>query len=135
MRQRQLTVGSNGTKALRGCGQRILWLMMAAVFLLGQGAVQAVAQFSGPSLTASTSVNLPMPPTTDPGILYPGPRELRLEHGDLISVHLYGIVDFQPVVRVSLDGDIQLPLVGLIHVQGLSLHEVENLIAERLVSA
>src|SRR5580698_9183935 len=108
MRQRQPIVGSDGASGASRFEHRIFWLAMAALLILCQGAAPALAQFSGPSLTASTSVNLPMPPTTDPAILYPGPRELRLERGDVITVHLYGITDYQPIVRVSLEGDIQL---------------------------
>jgi polysaccharide biosynthesis/export protein len=78
---------------------------------------------------------LPMKPTTDPAILYPGPREIHLEHGDLLTVHVYGTSDYLPTARVSLDGSVQLPLIGIVHVAGLSLHEAQDLIAERLIAA
>ena len=103
--------------------------------LLWQCAGSALAQFTGPSLGSSASVNLPMKPTTDPAILYPGPRDIHLEHGDLITVHLYGPSDYLPTARVSLDGSVQLPLVGIVHVEGLSLHEAQDLIAARLTAA
>jgi polysaccharide biosynthesis/export protein len=137
MRQRQLMLRASLTirKIQRG-GDRRGWLaMVAALLLLWQFSGTAQAQFSGPSLGASTSVNLPMAPTTDPAILYPPSREIRLEHGDLIVVHLFGTSDYAPTVRLSLDGSVQLPLVGLIHLEGLSLHEAQDLIAERLTSA
>jgi polysaccharide export outer membrane protein len=111
------------------------WPVVLTFLLLCHCTGSAWAQFTGPSLGSSASVNLPMPPTTDQAILYPGPREIHLEHGDLITVHLYGTLDYAPTVRVSLDGSIQLPLIGLVHVEGLSLHEAQDLIAERLSSA
>jgi len=111
------------------------WLVVMTFLLLCHCTGTALAQFTGPSLGSSASVNLPMPPTTDQAILYPGPREIHLEHGDLITVHLYGTVDYAPTVRVSLDGSIQLPLIGLVHVEGLSLHEAQDLIAQRLTNA
>jgi polysaccharide biosynthesis/export protein len=111
------------------------WPVVMTFLLLCHCTGLALAQFTGPSLGSSASVNLPMPPTTDQAILYPGPREIHLEHGDLITVHLYGTLDYAPTVRVSLDGSIQLPLIGLVHVEGLSLHEAQDLIAERLSSA
>ena len=92
----------------------------------------AFAQFSGPALDLSASVNRKMTPTTDPAILYPVAREIQLGKGDLITVRLYGMSDYSPVVRVALDGTIQLPLIGLVAVDGLSLHEAEDLIARRL---
>jgi len=108
---------------------------LAACLLLILVSGSAHAQFTGPSLGSSSSVNLPMPPTTDPAILYPGAREIHLEHGDLLTVHLFGTNDYQPTARVSLDGAIQLPLIGLVQVEGLTLHAAQDLIAERLTEA
>jgi polysaccharide biosynthesis/export protein len=116
-------------------GFRGSWLVVMTFLLLCHCTSSALAQFTGPSLGSSASVNLPMPPTTDQAILYPGPREIHLEHGDLITVHLYGTLDYMPTVRVSLDGSIQLPLIGLVHVEGLTLHEAQDLIAQRLANA
>jgi protein involved in polysaccharide export with SLBB domain len=38
-------------------------------------------------------------------------------------------------VRVSLDGSIELPLIGNIHVDGMTLHEAQDLIAKKLIDA
>ncbi|GGA54414.1 hypothetical protein GCM10011507_02090 [Edaphobacter acidisoli] len=93
------------------------------------------AQFSGPALSSNATVNEPMTPTTDPAILYPEGRDVHLMHGDLITVHLFATPDYAPVVRVGLDGSVQLPLVGDVHVEGLTLAEAESLIARRMESA
>src|ERR1700722_853838 len=130
-----VAMAGGGGRARKGGGSRGRWLVVMAVLLLWHCAGSALAQFTGPSLGSSASVNLPLPPTTDPAILYPGPREIRLEHGDLITVHLYATVDYNPTARVSLDGSIQLPLLGLVQVEGLSLHEAQDLIAQRLTDA
>lgn len=98
-------------------------------------AAVARGQFSGPTLPPSTPVNVPMEATTDPAILYPAARELTLSSGDLLGIHLYDATDYSPVARVSLDGTIQLPLIGLLPVEGLSLHQAERLIEQRLVAA
>ncbi len=95
----------------------------------------ARAQFSGPAPKPSVSTNAPLLVTTDPAILYPGPRELHLDAGDLIQVHVFGSTDYNPSVRVSLDGSIQVPLGGVIPVIGLTLHQAADAIAERLTSA
>ena len=95
----------------------------------------AEAQFSGPALGASSPVNVPVTPTIDQAILYPSARDIRLGEGDLLTVHLYGAPDYAPPVRVSLDGSIQLPLIGAVRVEDLTVHQAENLIAERLKSA
>src|SRR5665213_2464864 len=110
-------------------------LLVVAVLALYLYPPTARAQFSGPALTISTPANLPVSLTTDPAILYPANRDIILERSDLLTIHLYGNPDYAPEVRISLDGTIQLPLIGSLHVEGLSLHQAENLIAERLTSA
>ncbi len=94
------------------------------------------AQFSGPTPNASPAANVPVKVTTDPAILYPGEREIELGPGDQISVHLYEASDYSPApLRLSLDGSIQLPLIGVVHLSGLTLHQAEDLIARRLIDA
>lgn len=93
----------------------------------------AHAQFNGPALTASTSLNQPLVPTTDPAILFPASREIRLFPGDQISVHIYGSTDYTPTDRIALDGSIQLPLAGRLEVNGMTVSEAERLIARRLI--
>jgi polysaccharide export outer membrane protein len=95
----------------------------------------ASGQFSGPAIGISQPVNPIVTPTTDPAILYPVSRDIILEQGDLLTVQLYGMTDYTPVVRVSLDGTVQLPLIGRLHVEGLTLHQTEHLIAEQLTRA
>lgn len=108
----------------------------AALLLVFMALTTALpAQFSGPALDLSTRGNSKLTPTTDPAILFPSQREIQLGQGDLIGIHLYPNGDYAPIVRVALDGSIQLPLIGIVAVDGLSLHEAENLIAQRLVDA
>ena len=47
----------------------------------------------------------------------------------------YGSPDYAPTVRVGLDGTIQLPLIGSVQVEGLTVHQAQDLIAQKLVSA
>lgn len=93
------------------------------------------AQFSGPALGPSTPVNPQVVPTTDPAILYPAMQEIHLDTGDLITVHVYSVVDYSPTARVSVDGTVQLPLIGLISVRALSLTEAAKRIADSLAAA
>lgn len=117
------------TAALR----RWLCLSLAAVLLVT--ASSASAQFSGPAPKPSATLNVPLVATTDPAILYPGPRDMHLDVGDLVQVHIFGSADYNPTLRVSLDGSIQVPLGGVIPVVGLTLHQAADAIAQRLVSA
>lgn len=95
----------------------------------------AGAQFSGPALGSGTTVNHALTPTTDPAILYPPAREIRLAEGDVLVVHLYGMADYLPTARVAQDGTIQLPLIGVLQVKGITVHALELLIAQRLSDA
>lgn len=133
MRQRQYLVWANGRQgSLRNVSQ--VWLIAASLLLCLMGS-SAEAQFSGPALGASSPVNVPVTPTIDQAILYPSARDIHLGEGDLLAIHLYGAPDYAPPVRVSLDGSIQLPLIGFVRVQDLTIHQAENLIAERLKNA
>jgi len=119
-------------RVLRACLDSASSLALGLVCLLACSAAQA--QFSGPAVGASTQVNRPVTPTTDPAILYPRNREIRLAPSDVISVHIYG-ADYAPVAVVSLDGSVQLPLIGNVAVEGLTIHETEKRIAALLVGA
>jgi polysaccharide export outer membrane protein len=111
------------------------WLALA-IFLLSAAACRvADAQFSGPALGIDTQVNPPITITTDPAILFPAKRDIYLGDGDLISVRLFANSDYAPTVRVGLDGLVELPLIGSIQVQGLTLNQAQDLIAEKLTSA
>lgn len=109
----------------------LLAIVVVALFLYPRA---GNAQFSGPALGLSTPVNPPVTPTTDQAILFPANRDIILEQGDLMTVRLYGTTDYEPSVRISLDGTVQLPLIGSLHLEGLTVHQAENLIAERLSS-
>ncbi len=113
-------------------GRRLL--AGAAVLLLLSGNL-AHAQFSGPALGVGPQANTVQTPTTDPAILNPGLRDLVLEPGDQIQVRLFGVPDFTPLVRVGVDGTIQLPLIGVVRVEGLSVNNAEDYIARRLIDA
>lgn len=95
----------------------------------------ANAQFSGPAPAPSRGTNVPQMITTDPAILYPGERELKLDVGDQVLIQIFGTADYTPSVRVSLDGSVQVPLGGVIPVAGLTLHQAADAIAVRLKAA
>jgi polysaccharide biosynthesis/export protein len=119
--------------------QRLLgskvWIALAIVLLSATACRVAKAQFSGPALGIDTQVNPPLTITTDPAILFPSKRDIYLGDGDLISVHLFANADYAPTVRVGLDGVIQLPLIGNVQVQGLTLNQAQDLIADKLKAA
>jgi len=109
------------------------WLVAVAIGAASTGAVQA--QFSGPAVTANPATNKPQAATTDAAILMPGLRDPIVNPGDQLLVRIFGTSDYSPPVRVGIDGNIQLPLIGLVSVGGLTVDRAEDLVARRLISA
>jgi polysaccharide export outer membrane protein len=93
------------------------------------------AQFNGPSSLGTTEINRPVTLTTDPAVLYPGIQDLVLTSGDVILIHLFSDPEYIPEARIAPDGNVLLPLIGIVHLAGLTVTQAEQLIAERLVTA
>jgi len=109
---------------------------LAAIALLSFVATTgAFAQFSGPATSSTSAYNQSLPVTTDPAILYPGERDIVLTVGDAISIHIFSDSDYNSAVRINNDGTVLLPLIGIVHLEGLSVTKAEQLIAEKLVAA
>jgi len=94
----------------------------------------AYAQFNGPP-TVTVDLNRPTTLTTDNSILFPPVHDQFLQPGDVLTIHVFGQNDYAPTVRVANNGNIQLPLIGIVAVNGLSLSQAELLIANRLETA
>ncbi len=108
----------------------------AALIVVSAGMLnQAGAQFTGPALTIPDRASERLVPTTDPALLNPTLGDMQIGTGDLLGVSIFGVLNFAPPARVSADGSIQLPLIGVLKVGGLTTHETEILIADRLKSA
>jgi len=99
------------------------------------GAAEARAQFSGPATSSTAGYNQELTATTDRAILYPGERDIVLTIGDDISIRLFSDSKYTAEVRINNDGTVLLPLIGIVHLEGLSVTQAENLIAEKLESA
>jgi polysaccharide export outer membrane protein len=54
--------------------------------------------------------------------------------GDLLEMSVFDTPELSGKLRVSNTGDILLPLVGSLHVQGLKAEEAQNLIRQKLIS-
>ncbi len=122
-------------KRMHATGRRSFTTFGLALTLLLAASGMASAQFSGPAIGVGPQANGVLTPTTDPAILNPGMRDLQISAGDLLNIRLFGVADYSGPVRVSVDGSIQLPLIGLVPVGGLTVNATENLIARRLIDA
>lgn len=57
---------------------------------------------------------------------------VKLGPGDLIEVNVYNVPELATKARVSNSGDVYLPLIDYIHVEGLSQEEAQTVIEKRL---
>jgi polysaccharide export outer membrane protein len=107
----------------------------AAGILLATACAPARAQFSGPPSLPGQEINRPFTLTTDEAILHPPPRETILEPGDQVTVKLYGDSDYVATARVSATGNVLMPMVGVVHFEGLTTIQAEQLLSEKLSAA
>jgi polysaccharide export outer membrane protein len=57
---------------------------------------------------------------------------IRLGEGDLIEVNVYNVPELNTRTRVNDKGEIDMPLVDQVHVEGLTVDEAEKVIEQRL---
>lgn len=96
---------------------------------------------SDSSTPASTTAPIPAPiPAEDsaspakPAPVAPSGAisTVRLGAGDLVDVSVYNVPEMETKTRVSSTGDIYLPLIDYVHVDGLTVDEAESVIEKRL---
>jgi polysaccharide biosynthesis/export protein len=99
----------------------------------GEGAATGLQGLQGtsPAPAQTTPSSTPSVPNEPMSMLYPG-EDFQLQPGDLISVQVFLQPDYQATVRIGQDGTAQLPFIGSVPLQGLTVHAAQTLIAERL---
>jgi polysaccharide biosynthesis/export protein len=90
----------------------------------------AEKQKADAAVEKTTGQTATVPPGEDPKA-HPG-SALRLEAGDLVEVGVYNVPELTTKARVSSTGDIYLPLIDYVHVDGLTAEEAEGVIQKRL---
>lgn len=60
------------------------------------------------------------------------PRQYRIGEEDLLEIKVFGVEQLTSTVRVNPRGQITLPLIGAVHVAGLTAQAAEALIAAKL---
>jgi polysaccharide biosynthesis/export protein len=97
----------------------------------------ASAQFNGPGSTSISNpeISRPVTITTDKAVLYPPMHDVQLTPGDMIAIRVFAQSDYAPSVRIGTDGNVLLPMIGLVHLEGLTVTQAEELIARKLVDA
>lgn len=76
------------------------------------------------------------PEGVDPGLFFVNPdvalEDYRLGPDDVVEIRVFELEQLNRTVRVSGDGQIDLPLTGALTIRGLTSEQVADLIAEKL---
>ena len=115
-------------------------LALFCLFLMGstlvysqteQQTVQPVTPLSPPIVTGTTqpadTPNTPQQVQSAPTM----PEEIQIGPGDLLEIRVFGVQDLTQETRVSASGDINVALVGPVHVAGLTQAQAEGAIAAK----
>ncbi|MEO6966807.1 MAG: polysaccharide biosynthesis/export family protein [Acidobacteriaceae bacterium] len=99
------------------------------------GTAVGYAQYAGPAPTRSDSPNPESRRLMQraPSELAPG-NAIVLHAGDQIAVSVYGVPDYKLTARIAGNGRVDLPLIGSIHVAGLTVEQAQQSVASELVS-
>jgi polysaccharide export outer membrane protein len=124
------------------------WHLFCAFLLFSLIATNSAAQQSAVNQTDPHSHTPASPSSTPPtgsgssgatasGLRKGNPAELgptiRIGPGDDLDITVFGFPDLSQHVRVGNSGDVSLPLIGNLHLAGLSSDETQALIERRLV--
>jgi len=86
----------------------------------------AAVSASGAASTTQTADDKAKDTTLDESSL------VKLGPGDLIEVNVYNVPELTTKARVSNSGDLYLPLIDYVHVEGLTQEEAQSVIEKRL---
>ncbi len=106
----------------------LLFLVLAVGMLPSAGQTGTPVALPIVSAHASTPVTADVKLTQRPH----NDRTIRIGTGDLLQISVFGVPDLAQDARVSDSGNITMPLIGAVHVAGLTTDEAQQLIATRL---
>jgi polysaccharide export outer membrane protein len=117
-------------------------LFVMALFLTLDLAAQTTYQPNVPSVSGTTDPDNDQPADVDKKATQATPslkvrndhieRTIRLGPGDLLQISIYGAPDLTTEARVNPAGNINMALIGSMHLAGLTADQAQRLIAARL---
>lgn|SRR5487761_1161177 len=111
----------------------LFYTMSAFAVFAALFAPTAHAQYTGPAPTKADSPN-----PDDKGLMLRAPTTmlpgspLSLHPGDLIDVSVYGVDAYKAKARIVGDGNADLPLVGSVHLAGMTIDQAQKTIVQKL---
>jgi polysaccharide biosynthesis/export protein len=127
---------------------QVLFIVSATFLLTAKlSAQQTVGGNNGSAPVPSAVQPLSQPSTSTPNIQNKAPDAsakldenkpntdssdlVKLGAGDLIDVNVYNVPELTTKARVSNSGDVYLPLIDYVHVEGLTQEEAQSVIEKR----
>lgn len=107
-------------------------LLLALVLLAGCAASTSQSVRSGTAKAVTATTELGVPDSTSASGAYTGASEYRVGAQDLLEVSVFQVTELNRTVRVNSNGQISLPLVGVVVAGGKTVQELEKEIAGRL---
>ncbi|HEY1676350.1 MAG TPA: polysaccharide biosynthesis/export family protein [Candidatus Sulfotelmatobacter sp.] len=129
------------------CRTQAFWTVLAVVLAVpGVAAAQQPAQENPNEATPIAPAAQPVPQAAvnassesqnsgvkkDNAAQTGSDQSVRLGPGDLLEVNVYNVPELSSKVRVSNAGDIYLPLIDYVHIDGLTQEEAQAVIEKRL---
>jgi polysaccharide biosynthesis/export protein len=111
-------------------------LIVAALLTSRPGAIVAqinMQQMPGFSSGSSASVNRTPPMASELRIVPQDVTKLRLAPGFLVNLNVLEDPDFVGSFRVDEQGNLVIPIIGVLHVAGETAYEARNQIEKRLI--
>jgi len=138
----------SGTSSFTRCGRVLIFVLAIFTVMANIAAAQQPANVASQS---SAPAEIPaVQPATQPlsqaaGTMSGEPAKnpdsgkdspdqsalVKLGPGDLIEVNVYNVPELTSKVRVSNSGEIYLPLIDYVHVEGLTQEEAQTLLEKR----
>src|SRR5437588_2183634 len=87
-------------------------------------------QIPGATIQTPSQAGPPQNPANQPITAPPG---VQISSGDLLDVSVYGVPDLTQRVRVSNGGDAYFPLLGSVHLDGLTIEGAQSAVEKKLV--
>ena len=113
---------------------RTLAVLLLSVALVACGTSTSQSVRSGTSKAVTATDELGEPDTRADSGAYTGTSEYRVGPQDLLEISVFQVNDLNRTVRVNSNGQISLPLIGVVQAGGNTVPELENLIAEKLAA-
>ena len=111
----------------------IALLLLCSLLLFGCSSGPS-ARTGGGGFTEMAAPHQPLPPpdTTASGGAYTGVSDYRVGPLDLIEITVFQVPDLSRTVRVNSQGQISLPLIGVVQAGGLTIQELEGALGKKL---